>query len=226
MAQGIKGSSPPCSIPDCDNRQVARGWCDKHWKRWRKHGDPMVRPGEYSTESPDGTPETWLPVVGYEGWYEVSDHGRVRRVAGATAGRLLAGFSFNGYVRVPLTRHGQMEHYFVHQLVLAAFVGPCPDGLVCNHKDGDKANNRPANLEWVTHQENKDHAVRTGLWQPFHGQDHPRAKLTGAQVAEIRRLTGSEPTEVTAARFGVSKGTILSIRRHTTWRNLTGKEAP
>lgn len=222
MAQGIKGSSPPCVI--CGEPSVARGWCNKHHKRWLKHGDPLVgRAGDYSTESPDGTPEVWRLVVGYEGWYEVSDHGRVRRVQGPTAGRLLEGFWFKGYLRVILTRLGGQRYAFVHQLVLDAFVGPCPDSLVCNHKDGDKGNNRPTNLEWVTHQENKDHAVRTGLWQPFHGEDHPRAKLTTAQVMEIRRLT--EPAQDAAARYGVSVGTIHSIRRGQTWRHLTGEEA-
>lgn len=38
----MKKPKPPCSMPDCDKLSVARGWCPKHWLRWRKYGDPSV----------------------------------------------------------------------------------------------------------------------------------------------------------------------------------------
>lgn len=112
--------------------------------------------------------ERWLPVVGWEGWYEVSDHGRVWRVAprprGGRAEQLLAGSTNRkGYWEISLRRHGQQRKAFIHQLVLWAFVGPKPEGQECNHKDGNKANNRLGNLEWVTPKGNTDHAVKAGL---------------------------------------------------------------
>jgi hypothetical protein len=116
----------------------------------------------------DATPETWRSVVGWEGWYEVSDQGRVRRVAarprGGHAEPLLAGsLTKKGYRAVNLRRGGRSRKYFVHQLILTAFIGPKPEGQECNHKDGDKANNRLGNLEWVTPKGNTEHAAMAGL---------------------------------------------------------------
>lgn len=58
------------------------------------------------------------------------------------------------------------EHYLLHRLVANAFI-PNPNGKpYVNHIDGNKRNNCVDNLEWVTEQENVDHAIRTGLWRP------------------------------------------------------------
>lgn len=170
----------------------------------------------------DATPETWRPVMGYEGWYEVSDHGRVRRVGGgrgAKVGRIIAqDITKDGYRRVALRLRNHRASFLVHRLVLEAFVGPCPDGLQCNHRDGDKAHNRPANLEWTTQRANNDHAFRTGLRRMPAGERHYAAKLTTEDVAEIRRLTSVETHRVTAARFGIRESQVSRIRRGENWR--------
>lgn len=161
--------------------------------------------------------ERWLPVVGYEGWYEVSDHGRVRRVARGS--RTRPGFVLaprptrQGYRQVALFRYGQRRDRKVHQLVLESFIGPCPRGHECNHQDGDKANNCLGNLEWATPKANAQHAIRLGLRTGTH-----TPRLTWPQVVEIRRLAGLEPVEMTAARFGVSESTVYAIRSGRTWR--------
>lgn len=111
--------------------------------------------------------ERWLPVVGYEGFYEVSDQGNVRRVmatAGAQVGRVLkATPSKKGYLRVTLHRDGERKDYWVHRLVLLAFVGPCPAGMeACHAPDPDPANNRLVNLRWDTSGGNKLDSVAHG----------------------------------------------------------------
>jgi hypothetical protein len=165
--------------------------------------------------------ETWRPVVGYEGWYEVSDHGRVRRVRGATAGHIRAvDVGRFGYCSVGLWKNGHKKRAFIHSLVLEAFVGSRPAKHTCNHKDGDKANNRPSNLEWVTMGANHLHAFRTGLREPNHGERHPIAKLTTDQVLEIRRLAGLELGKSLAERYGVTKQTISKIQRGQRWSHL------
>lgn len=79
-----------------------------------------------------------------------------RRKAGNLSGPKL---SQKGYKRVRLNK----RVYFVHRLIATAFI-PNPKGLPqVNHKDGCKTNNDISNLEWVTNQENRDHAVATGL---------------------------------------------------------------
>jgi len=99
--------------------------------------------------------ETWLPAVGYEGIYSVSDRGRVRRVRaaqGAVAGRILRPrVSRDGHSHVNLYTGNVVRDTYVHQLVLTAFAGQCPPGLECRHLDGDLTNNQIENLRWDIH---------------------------------------------------------------------------
>lgn len=118
--------------------------------------------------------ERWLPVVGFEGYFEVSDHGRVRgldRSFVRADGRPLY---VKGRIRKPsLVRHGYLNigiakpgvpprTYLVHQLVLAAFVGPCPEGLEVLHWDDNHGNNHLANLRYGTRSDNMRDAIRNG----------------------------------------------------------------
>lgn len=164
----------------------------------------------------DATPENWRPVMGYEGWYEVSDHGRVRRISDGLV--LKQHVTYHGYQRVALRSGGRQLKHLVHRLVLEAFAGPCPLGLECNHQDGNKANNRPGNLEWATHPANMRHAIRTGLKQPMRGERHSQARLTSENVADIRRVAGTEPTRITAARYGIQQGWVRKIQRGKSWK--------
>jgi predicted XRE-type DNA-binding protein len=106
--------------------------------------------------------ERWLPVVGYEGSYEVSDTGRVRSLDRSwwqasrhgtlyehfKKGRVLRpGPATAGHMTVVL---GRGNTRLVHHLVLEAFVGPRPDGTEARHGDGNEKNNRLDNLQWDT----------------------------------------------------------------------------
>lgn len=111
--------------------------------------------------------ERWLPVVGYEDFYEVSDQGNVRRVmatAGAQVGRILkATPSKKGHLHVTLHRDGKRVDHWVNRIVLTALVGPCPAGMeACHAPDLDPANNRMDNLRWGTSGENKLDSVEHG----------------------------------------------------------------
>jgi hypothetical protein len=110
--------------------------------------------------------EEWRPVVGFEGTYDVSNIGRVRRVAGShqcPAGRILGQAEGNrGHLSVSLSLEGHRHTRWVHRLVLAAFVGPCPQGMEVRHLDGDPKNNAVQNLAYGTRSENELDKVRHG----------------------------------------------------------------
>lgn len=120
------------------------------------------------------TSEEWRPVVGYEGFYEVSDHGRVRsvdRVVHAKDGRSMR---YSGKMLSIATTRGNRTMVVlsmpgcrpwsttVHKLVLTAFVGLCPEGMECCHWDDDPQNNYLSNLRWDTKSANARDKVRNG----------------------------------------------------------------
>lgn len=166
--------------------------------------------------------EQWKPVVGYEGQYEVSTWGRVCRLVkrrSSRAGALLRQHETgNGYRQIALNCRATS----VHRLILEAFVGPCPSGLECNHKNGVKTDNYLENLEWVTKSENKLHAFRELGLQAPRGEDVPTAKLEEAEVrlikqSRLRRMTA----RWLAGWFHVSRGTITKIWRGESWKHIS-----
>jgi len=113
--------------------------------------------------------ESWRQIPGHPG-YEVSDHGRVRSVDRYVEtkngqrrfyrGQMLRpGKSSNGYFTVAL---GAGNSRCVHELVLLAFVGPCPAGNLAYHEDDDPTHNRLSNLRWGTPSENSKNVTRLG----------------------------------------------------------------
>lgn len=106
--------------------------------------------------------EQWRDVVEYEGFYQVSNLGRVRSVdrvvrhprGGATRrkGKILSPFpsSKYGHVAVKLCKKGVETSVQVHRIVLEAWIGPCPDGCECCHENGIASDNAVSNLRWDT----------------------------------------------------------------------------
>ena len=118
--------------------------------------------------------EEWKDVKGYEGLYQVSNCGNVKRLE-RTDTRCRQGFRIfkerplkpflsHGYWKVVLTRDSISHQKFVHRLVAEAFVPNKDDHKnQVNHIDGNKTNNFVSNLEWCTNQENMIHAFKNGL---------------------------------------------------------------
>jgi hypothetical protein len=171
--------------------------------------------------------ERWLPVVGWEGVYEVSDRGRVKRVGpakGVTIGQIRSSKpNIKGYPAVQLWRDNQREPWLTHRLVAEAFIGPCPEGHEINHKDGNPQNLRPSNLEWVTHRENQRHAADVlgrKMGRPHQGEANGGGrKLTEVDVREIRQLhaTGSYTLAELGEQFEVTKQMIWQIVHGYAW---------
>jgi hypothetical protein len=113
--------------------------------------------------------ERWRAVPGFDGYYEVSDHGRVRSVERVVKGgtqriraRIRKQSLSSGYPKVTLLREGRSSSVRIHVLVLSAFVGPRPVGAFACHDDGDRTNNRLDNLRWDTPTSNSLDTVRHG----------------------------------------------------------------
>jgi len=113
----------------------------------------------------DGS-ESWLPVVGWEGLYQVSDWGRVRSLmpgSRAKDGLLKPQAHPSGHLHVSLYGHSKNgTTRKVHHLVLEAFDRPCPEGMECRHLDGNPTNNVLSNLVWGTRAENVHDSLRHG----------------------------------------------------------------
>lgn len=104
--------------------------------------------------------EVWAEVREMPG-FQVSSHGRVRSHRGHI---MKPGLINSGYLKVDMRVRGEGVTRTVHRLVAEAFV-PNPDGNPeVNHKDSNKSNNRWDNLEWVSRQENVDHAKGGDAW--------------------------------------------------------------
>lgn len=117
-----------------------------------------------------------------------------------------------GYLRVVLGG----QRYFVHRLVAQKYV-PNENGYdQVNHKDGNKLNNCADNLEWVTNQQNRNHAVQNGL--QIQGEDCPWSKLDEEKVHYIREHLEISNTEL-AEEFGVSPAAIRAVRNYKSWKH-------
>ena len=168
--------------------------------------------------------ETWKPVAGYEGAYEVSDLGQVRsldRIGGRGRrfkGKLLVQhLDGSGYPFVSLCSHGKALPHSVARLVLEAFVGACPPNMeACHFPDPNRENNRLTNLRWDTRSSN--HADKLVHGTDVRGEKHGQAKLTTEQVLSIR---GSNlPHAELARQFGVGPTQISRIRNHERWSHV------
>ncbi|PGK52530.1 hypothetical protein CN918_32615 [Priestia megaterium] len=111
------------------------------------------------------TEEIWKAVKGYEGLYEVSDLGRVRRLPGLVprrnggfkevAGRMMKiSLTPNGYSRVHLSKNNKVKIALVHRLVAESFIPESTGHYYLNQKDGDRSNPKLSNLEWVPYANN------------------------------------------------------------------------
>lgn len=125
-----------------------------------------------------------------------------------------------GYYKISLYKDRKPVNAQYHRVVCCTFHGYCPD-LVVNHKDGDKLNNHPNNLEWVTQSENRLHAHRVLGKQ--NGEDNPASKLTEDDVRFIKQSLENNyyglQSEL-ARKFNVDNNVIFLIKKGRLWKNV------
>jgi hypothetical protein len=168
------------------------------------------------------TRERWKPVVGFEGLYEVSTRGRVRRLPTKSSPNprpfLHDRGTGDGYRIVALSRNGKPVNRRVHRLVAAAFLGGERPNLDVNHKDGCRSNNAVSNLEYTDRSGNMQH-----YWQMPHartGEKHWSSIVTEEAVRQIRTDAGKVSMPMLARRHNIAVSTVYAIIHRITWKHV------
>jgi hypothetical protein len=196
---------------------------------WKRVAAPSTRP----TQQDELMNQSWHPVIGYEGLYEVSDLGNVRSVARLSVRRnnagpytlvlkeklLNPGLNSRGYKTVSLYKEGRGWTVMVHKLVAQAFIGDRPEGHVIRHGKYGKAVNAVYNLSYGTCQDNSDDMVKDG--KSLKGAKHHKTNLSDADVLFIMRWPvyyGSK--SYLRQKYNISKSILTDIRSGKTWQHL------
>lgn len=174
--------------------------------------------------------ENWKEVIGFEGFYEISNKGNIRSLnrtettkAGwkrERKGRALSCFTGrDGRIYADLIVNSVRKRFQVHHLVLCAFLGPRPEGTECCHNDGNAKNNEIDNLRWDTHQNNIKDKEKHGTGNK--GSKHGLSKLKESDIPKIRSMIseGIKHGEI-GRKFGVSRSLISYISRGDRWAHV------
>lgn len=170
--------------------------------------------------------EEWRHVVGYEGFYSVSNCGNVRsepRISRHHTGRpsRRAGKQLKqiddsrGYLQLGLSKDGKVAIRKVAHLVAEAFIGPRPPGMEVCHNDGNPKNNSAANLRYDTPKSNQNDRRKHGTM--IAGEACAFAKLKAADVDAIRNASGTQKS--IAKRFNITQPAVSMIKSGTRWSN-------
>lgn len=111
------------------------------------------------------------------------------------------------------------KNYYLHHLILMAFVGPRPKGMECRHLDDNPRNNKLTNLKWGTREDNMMDRARNGIDNK--GSRNGMSKLTEDKVRQIKRKIrmGARLSQL-AIEFNISRENLTGIRRGRTWSHV------
>lgn len=164
-------------------------------------------------------PDEWRQIAGTNGRYEISDQGQVRITKRDAIGRsrymgaVIRAAIRRGYPGVTIVlADGSKVNRPTHILVTRAFMGPPPTGHQVNHKNGNKADSRLSNLEYVTPSQNYRHALDVLGHKPVAGEEHHSVVLTDEEIRIIRtRRASGEEIPAIAASLGKNSGWISLV---------------
>jgi hypothetical protein len=164
--------------------------------------------------------EIFKDIQDFEGLYQVSNLGRVKSLKYRQQGReemLSLTANSYGYQWVRLCK----KRSSVHRLVALAFIDKVEGKDFVNHINGNKADNRVENLEWVTKSENSIHSFEVGT-QCNKGEQHPSHVLTAKEVREIRQKFQPKvyTRDMLSVEYGVKPSTIKAIVLRKLWKHI------
>lgn len=174
--------------------------------------------------------EIWKDIKGYEGIYQVSNTGRVKRLVGyqrlkeKILKNFLCGKNWSMYYKVRLYKKDNGKYFAVHRLMALAFLDNPNNYLEVRHLDGDRFNNVIENLAFGTHQMNMQDSIKHGT---FHipdntGERNGKSKLTEFLVKEIRYLYDNNIMRQNkiAAKYKMSLAGINAIVLRKNWKHV------
>lgn len=181
-----------CLISSCERPEWSRGWCRRHYDKWRNHGDPSWEPPtihERFWSRAERGPDCWE-------WQGYRRPDRYGLVGGRTTPKILA-----------------------HRLAWQLTYGPIPTGLfVCHHCDNPPCV-RPDHLFLGTQTDNMRDAAKKGRIYSGIGARRAMAKVTPQQVREIRSLTGLTLKQI-GMRYGIKASQVSKIRLGQCWADV------
>ncbi len=162
--------------------------------------------------------EEMSDIAGYEGYYQVTDRGRIWSVRNGKFCKPHRGNKY-GHLKIHLWVDGKRRSFFVHRLVMLAFKGECPVGYEVAHENGDASDNRLSNLRYATPTDNNQDKVTHGTL--LKGSKLTQSRLSEKHIPTIRkRLAAGEQCSAIALDYGVARQTISSIRRGDSWGHV------
>jgi hypothetical protein len=171
-----------------------------------------------ATLAPEAQSEEWREIPEWEGVYEASSLGRVRRIDRATPRLMTPCDDGEGYRVVTLTRNNRWRAWRVAALVCAAFHGPRPLGTQAAHGDGVRHHDFPDNLRWATPLEQASDKNRHGT--TVMGEKLHLSKLTEDDIRAIRRDHQPRNGAALGRKYGVTSSNISSIIKRKTWKHV------
>ncbi len=231
-----------CEIPGCGRPHLARGWCQRHYAKWNKYGDPLkvvAVPAKTVCSVPGCIPKgrikaglcnkhyMRLKTTGSVDCLKLAPRGAPKKfIEDLLAGQIVAPdgeciiwpYGRNaGYAAVSSKRGSRK---FVHQILCEALHGPPPPKHECRHLCGKGADGcvTPAHLCWGTHHENMKDKTVHGAHNPPRGEAQWMARLTADDIRMIRSLAADGHTQQSIAdRYGVIQAHISAIVRRKKW---------
>lgn len=180
------------------------------------------------------TKEIWKDIKDYEGLYQVSNLGRVKRLARSFImkngmrrtykEKILSnkGLDKDGYVLRILSKDNKPKTFKMHRLVAQAFIPNQEELPEVNHKNGIKNDNRVENLEWISTSQNQKHSIKVLGNKVLKGEEVGNSKLTEELVLELRYLKATTNVTYTELQniYGINRSTIHLAVTGRNWKHL------